>query len=475
MPLSTKLLLGAGISIALAAAVGQAAWAVDPEAAAEKRNKAAQAAAADEAALVTDPVDGEVTLGFRKNYQDLTNGEARTHTGVDIKAPKGAAVVAAGDGVVVEATERYRDNPNWGTVVVIDHGHGLVTRYAHLDSFEVKKGDRVKAGDRIASVGATGKVTGPHLHFEALRDGKPVNPKLAMAPSTPEPPEPPEPPHAVFEIDQPDFRSFNVADGEIAEFHVSGDASMVALEDDGVFAWMTDGEPAAAIATPRAFAFVDGEATPESVRPLESMLEDILAGREDGEYDLSIKVDGERLALSSEEPLTDAEREKLRSMLKSLKTRAKESNAEMRRALRLAEKDRDRAERARRAIDVNLNEPDHEDWRLEALEAELGAIDSAIESLREFRNEAPAELEISIAEALADLSEDRADISADPDIDEDERLRALEALDEAREQLRSQQALQSKEVKSQLNEIDRELAKLKARRAELLKETQKAK
>ena len=77
----------------------------------------------------------------------------------------GTAVKAAGDGKVIAATRRYQGQRAWGNVVVIDHGHGLVTRYAHLDSFKVKKGDRVNAGEVIGAVGSTGKIYRPTSSF----------------------------------------------------------------------------------------------------------------------------------------------------------------------------------------------------------------------------------------------------------------------------------------------------------------------
>jgi murein DD-endopeptidase MepM/ murein hydrolase activator NlpD len=71
--------------------------------------------------------------------------------------------------------------PGYGTTVVLDHGNNLTTRYAHLSAIEAQVGERVASGQVIARSGATGRVTGPHLHFEVLESGKPVNPEEKLA------------------------------------------------------------------------------------------------------------------------------------------------------------------------------------------------------------------------------------------------------------------------------------------------------
>jgi murein DD-endopeptidase MepM/ murein hydrolase activator NlpD len=82
--------------------------------------------------------------------------------------------------VVTAATTRYPEGPNYGTVVVLDHGNGWQTLYAHLDTFEVRVGQRVLAGERIAKVGRSGRVTGPHLHLEALFNGQRMDPERLL-------------------------------------------------------------------------------------------------------------------------------------------------------------------------------------------------------------------------------------------------------------------------------------------------------
>ncbi|MGE0878613.1 MAG: peptidoglycan DD-metalloendopeptidase family protein [Acidimicrobiia bacterium] len=104
-------------------------------------------------------------------------GDERLHEGVDIDAEAGRAILAAGSGEVVWAGERS----GYGLVVIIDHGGGLVTMYAHTARTYVQPGQTVEAGDRIAAVGETGDTTGPHLHFEVRIKGVPVDPVKYLA------------------------------------------------------------------------------------------------------------------------------------------------------------------------------------------------------------------------------------------------------------------------------------------------------
>jgi murein DD-endopeptidase MepM/ murein hydrolase activator NlpD len=111
--------------------------------------------------------------------QDPFSGEGATHTGVDISAQVGTPVKTAADGVVVHAEW----SSGYGRMVVIDHGNGLQTRYAHLSQFQVVPGQEVRRGDVIALSGASGRATGPHLHFEVRLMGTPVNPYPYLAKS----------------------------------------------------------------------------------------------------------------------------------------------------------------------------------------------------------------------------------------------------------------------------------------------------
>jgi murein DD-endopeptidase MepM/ murein hydrolase activator NlpD len=98
------------------------------------------------------------------------------HDGVDFSAPRGTEVYASADGKVVEAQNSYRPNYDYGKYVLINHGFGRITRYAHLEAISVKVGQTVNRYTVIGRVGDTGRSTGPHLHYEVIVDGKPVDP-----------------------------------------------------------------------------------------------------------------------------------------------------------------------------------------------------------------------------------------------------------------------------------------------------------
>jgi murein DD-endopeptidase MepM/ murein hydrolase activator NlpD len=118
---------------------------------------------------------GDVTSGFGQRIHPI-DGTADFHTGVDLRAPEGAAIHAAMSGVVKSAGPRG----GYGNAVEIDHGGGVSTLYAHASSLSVKPGDVVTAGESLGEVGQTGKTTGPHLHFEVRAQGKAIDPKKAL-------------------------------------------------------------------------------------------------------------------------------------------------------------------------------------------------------------------------------------------------------------------------------------------------------
>ncbi len=124
----------------------------------------------------SSPIPGpRITSRFGARPDPYT-GRRRVHSGIDIDAVRGQRVFAAADGRVSVASTRY--GRNWGTVVVIDHGRGLETLYAHLDRFTVRPGQRVKRGQTIGIAGRTGNATGIHLHFEVWQKGRRVDPAL---------------------------------------------------------------------------------------------------------------------------------------------------------------------------------------------------------------------------------------------------------------------------------------------------------
>jgi len=113
-------------------------------------------------------------------FGDSGGVRQRPHRGTDFGARTGTPVLAPADGHVMAATSEYPDGPQYGTVVVIDHGHGWQTLYAHLQVADVVVGQQVLAGEQIARVGSTGRVTGPHLHLEMLHNGERVDPQAYL-------------------------------------------------------------------------------------------------------------------------------------------------------------------------------------------------------------------------------------------------------------------------------------------------------
>lgn len=97
----------------------------------------------------------------------------RFHQGIDFTAPRGTPIYATGNGVVKSIT---KSNTGYGNQVVIDHGFGFLTRYAHMQVFKVSVGQRVMRGQCIGTIGTTGCSSGPHLHYEVIKNGKKVNP-----------------------------------------------------------------------------------------------------------------------------------------------------------------------------------------------------------------------------------------------------------------------------------------------------------
>ena len=137
----------------------------------EAARRAAQQGSVTGTGQLIWPASGPVTSGFGNRVHPVFGG-VRFHAGIDIGAPHGAPVVAADSGTVVISTF----NSSYGNFIVINHGNGMTTLYAHLSSRLVGVGATVSRGQQIGRVGSTGVSTGPHLHFEVSVNGVLVNP-----------------------------------------------------------------------------------------------------------------------------------------------------------------------------------------------------------------------------------------------------------------------------------------------------------
>ena len=126
------------------------------------------------------PTDGWLTSAYMAERIHPIHGDLRAHEGIDVSAPMGSPIRAAAGGLVTDAGTES----GYGLLVTVDHGYGLVSRYAHCSKILVRVGQRVKRGDVIAQVGNTGIATGPHLHYEVLRGGKHMDPKTFIFPKT---------------------------------------------------------------------------------------------------------------------------------------------------------------------------------------------------------------------------------------------------------------------------------------------------
>ncbi len=119
---------------------------------------------------------GRVSAQFGRRLDPFLN-KYRDHEGMDITAARGTDVYASADGKVIEAKNSYTPNKSYGRYVIVDHGYGIQTKYAHLSKVLVRPGQTVKRRDVIGKVGSTGRSTGPHLHYEVIENEAKKDPR----------------------------------------------------------------------------------------------------------------------------------------------------------------------------------------------------------------------------------------------------------------------------------------------------------
>ncbi len=118
------------------------------------------------------PIDAKISSTFGPKLHPILK-KKKMHKGVDFKAPIGTPIKATADGIVTTADKDWK----YGNKIEIEHKNGISTFYAHLSNIHVEKGQKIKQGDTIGTVGSTGLSTGPHLHYEVREQNKPVNPE----------------------------------------------------------------------------------------------------------------------------------------------------------------------------------------------------------------------------------------------------------------------------------------------------------
>lgn len=126
-------------------------------------------------------VSGRITARFGMRLDPFIE-KVKPHYGIDIAAEVGTKVYATAHGVVEEVRKKYSRNKGYGKQIVINHGNGYKTLYAHLNGIYVKEGEKIKRWQEIGEIGQTGRATGPHLHYEVRLHNKPINPQNNIIP-----------------------------------------------------------------------------------------------------------------------------------------------------------------------------------------------------------------------------------------------------------------------------------------------------
>lgn len=460
--------LGVAASIAAAAglAFAQAAFAVTP---------------APEDALTQAPVEGEAVKAFSQQRSVDLGDTSKGHSGVDIAASRGSIVRAAGDGKVVDATNRYRGQAAWGNVVVIDHGHGLVTRYAHLDRYKVKKGDAVKAGQPIGRVGSTGRTNGrPHLHFEVIQNGTPIDPAPVIAAKPMKAPKPLAAPAPVIDPAKEASRFAEVAPGPGVK---------IINDRAGLKPPLPEAVRQAPPAPPDIFEFMNFSVAGGEISEL--------LGAGAGRKDLELKLrafdanDIQILAMNLSEDAQRAVNENVRIAAETVKRNAETARAnadiarqqaakaraaaerEIERALEQAARNHERAEREREIA---------EEKRKQALERAERARERAEferERIRERaeREREHAQRERERAEERAEKERERAEEIAEREMERaiDRFKRDWAAHGEDLERQKNILAMRERAIRNAQKHLDKQLAELERRRAELERAEEKGK
>lgn len=472
-----RFLAAGAASLVALVALGQAALAVDPESAAARRTT-----------LKNLPVVGKVTAGFGDSIRLRDDEKIPSHSGVDISAPKGAMVRAPGAGVVVEATDLYNGSPAWGKVVVIDHGHGLVTRYAHLDSYAVRKGQHVEAGEVIAAVGATGKATGPHLHFETLKDGEAINPVDVVAQAAPARPAAPvelpspDPVAAPAPVIAPDPAS----DAEAADKfsfalapapEIPGVPGLNSFGPHEAFPEFEFNAPGIAVAPDveiTELAFPDmtalaiaGQASAALMADdVEKQLLGALHGENGGDFEIKFNYGDKAVRFSSKAPMSPADRAELRKAMEEMRSRNDERRKEAARRrdewnreltharIKAAEKSGRRADVATFLTKEDLFDMQRELHanRREQLEAQREALTEARADLEEAANE-------SFDDVLSDLEDAESDLE-DAALPREELAAARARIQSQKRQLQRDGEFHRRIVENERRSIDLQIERM---------------